>query len=377
MMKRTTRISIIHMLPLEYYPPVTNMIQSLINENHFVLQVVSSHNPKGRPAYHQPHVRIKRIRYPAHINNFWKRLWAYVTLLWQPLWYLIQFKPEVILYMEPHSALPVYLYKRGFRPKVKLFIHHHEYYAPEEFKAKGNSTVRLWHTLETRYLFKKACWISQTNTDRLQMFHKDYPFIPDDRLRTLPNYPPKSWLSENAVPQDKAPLKLLYIGALSFENTYIKDIVTFVKDQQGQIELQIYAYNASQDVTTFLEGLKLPYIHFYKEGVAYHQIPQVAKDCHIGLVLYKAHNLNYTYNAPNKLFEYVACGLEVWVPHVMKGCQPYISMEQRPVVRTVDYTNLNERLLSDFYKHLKWPYQPSAYNCETALQPLIQALKQA
>ena len=35
-------------------------------------------------------------------------------------------------------------------------------------------------------------------------------------------------------------------------------------------------------------------------------------DYHIGLTLYNGHIPNFVYNVPNKVFEYLACGLDVW-----------------------------------------------------------------
>ena len=54
-------------------------------------------------------------------------------------------------------------------------------------------------------------------------------------------------------------------------------------------------------------------------------MPALLADYDIGLILYKAHTKNYKYNAPNKLFEYLVCGLKVFYPDVMLGIKPYIT----------------------------------------------------
>jgi len=371
------RVFILHMLPLEYYPPVTNLLDVLAKDGSLTVQVFSTHNTKNRPAYSNPNIAIYRCTYPAYLKNPIGKVLAFIQYILGPLRRLMRFKPDSILYFEPHSAMPVYLYQKFVNSKVQVAIHHHEYYAKEDFNGPSMASVRWFHRLETGYLYHKAYWISQTNAQRLALFKNDHKFVKDSVLQMLPNYPPNSWL-QTAKPtiQDK-PLKLLYVGALSFENTFIEEIIGFVLAHSASVTLDIYTYNASASVKDYLHHINAPSIRFFEEGIAYNAIPELAQQYHIGLVLYKGHNLNYIHNAPNKLFEYMACGLEVWVPEVMTGCLPYLNHKERPVVRTVDYTNLNDTLLTDYQNHVNLPFKPSPYHCEAALQPLIKALKQA
>jgi hypothetical protein len=61
----------------------------------------------------------------------------------------------------------------------------------------------------------------------------------------------------------------------------------------------------------------------------------------VGLILYKATSLNFRFNAPNKLFEYLAAGLDVWFPMEMLGCYPYLRNDYYPKVMKVDFTRLS------------------------------------
>lgn len=371
------RVFILHMLPLEYYPPVTNLLDVLTEESSMHLAVFSTHNTKNRAAYSNPKTAIFRTAHPAYFKNTVGKMLAYIRYVLWPLWRIIRFKPDSIVYFEPHSAMPAYVYQKFLDSKVQVFIHHHEYYAKAEFNAPSMAAVRWFHRLETGYLYLKARWISQTNAQRQALFKNDHPYVKESVLQILPNYPPQSWLqtTQHTIPPKR--LKLLYIGALSFENTYIKELVGFVLAHSAHVTLDIYAYNTSSSVKDYLHNINANAIRFFEDGIAYNSIPELAKQYHVGVVLYKGHNLNYIYNAPNKLFEYMACGLEVWVPMVMTGCQPYLNRATRPVVRTVDYTNLNDNLLADYQSHLDLPFVPAAYSCNAALQPLIKALKKA
>ena len=167
-------------------------------------------------------------------------------------------------------------------------------------------SVRFFHKLETTFLYKKAAWISQTNSHRLDFFSKDHPYVPKSILFSLANYPPISWAkSLKKRSKIKGPIKLLYIGALSFENTYIREIVTFVRNNPNSIKLDIFSYNMHNDVLSWLQSESIENISLNAFGIPYDQIPKIASSYDIGLVLYKGHNINYQYNAPNKLFEYL------------------------------------------------------------------------
>lgn len=49
-------------------------------------------------------------------------------------------------------------------------------------------------------------------------------------------------------------------------------------------------------------------------GINYSDLPGVIRAYDVGVILYNGHIANYVFNAPNKLFEYLACGLDVWSP---------------------------------------------------------------
>jgi hypothetical protein len=368
------KVFILHLLPLEYYPPVTNLIEVFGQDHRFSVQVFSSHNHKKREVFKSSSSKIFRSVYPAYASNAFFKLWAFFSISLKPLWYLWCFKPDTLVYLEPHSALPAYLYKRFFRPKVRLYIHHHEYYSPDEFYAPGMSSVRWFHQLETSYLFRKATWISQTNAQRIDLFHKDYPYIQKEVLHTLANYPPKSWSSRKSQRKPGGKVSLLYVGALSFENTHIEALVNFINANSHLVILTIYSFNTSPAVGEFLERQDPTTIRYFKDGINYQEIPKVASNYDIGLILYTGHNLNYTFNAPNKLFEYLACGLDVWVPIEMEGCKPFLNEIGKPVVKMIDFKKLNAQLLLDFNEKIENTIVKSDYSCEKEALPLVESI---
>ena len=370
------RVYIIHLLPLEYYPPITNLLNILSKDKLVKTAVFSTKNNKYRPRFQTKNIQISRTNYPGYQKNIILKFWSFFTYVFLPLWQIIVFKPHVLMYYEPHSALPAYLYKRFFNPRVKLFIHHHEYYAPEEFQGPAMRSVRFFHKLETTFLYKKAAWISQTNSYRLDFFSKDYPYVPKSTLFSLANYPPLSWAkSLKKRSKIKGPIKLLYIGALSFENTYIREIVTFVRNNPNSIKLDIFSYNMHNDVLSWLQSESIENISLNAFGIPYDQIPKIASSYDIGLVLYKGHNINYQYNAPNKLFEYLVCGLDVWVPKELLGCKAYLNSQTRPFVLDVNYNNLSMANFNSIKEENSFGDSLIQYNAEDEAIKLLQQIK--
>jgi len=372
------KIAYLHNLPLEYYPPATNTLDLLGREKKSEVCAYTTHNRKNRKAYKNKAVTVYRSHSPNPESNF---LWRAGVALWWHLRTAVSmwaFKPDAIIYFEPHSAIAAYLYYRFFRGNARLFIHHHEYYAPEDYLRPGMRLPHLGCRLEQSYLFRHAAWISQTNEDRLRLAKEHHPKVPDDVWRTLPNYPPKDWCSKEKrtdAAKKEGRLRLIYVGSASFQDTYIREIVRWVASHPDTVLLHISGYNVAQDAWEWLEKERFPNVTFDANGYEYDELPNILVDFDIGLVLYKGNTTNFVYNVPNKVFEYLACGLDVWYPKEMKG------------MRNMDWGGINKPLEIDFQlltSHHSINYPPRARNAhlkpdfpfsaENALLPLLDEL---
>mgnify|MGYP000887642636 CR=1 FL=1 len=313
-------------MPLEYYPPVTNFLNVIVKHAFFV-KVWTTRNTKERLTYYNEKLKtVNRSPFPKQSDKVLKRLFKYFCFNIFCFIELVKYKPEAIIYYESYSVYPVFLYMKFFGNATKLYIHYHEYEDQENYK-NGMKQVKYYHKLEKEFLYKKATWISQTNTDRIQMFASDHPKLPSEILKIMPNYPPKTWSTQvnGKSKASKDIIRTVYIGSLSLKDTFIKEYCDWVLKQKGKVYFHIYAYNLHDDTILYLKSLNTDYIVFYTKGVEYNKMPTLLADYDIGLILYKAHTKNYKYNAPNKLFEYQACGLKVLYPDVMLGISPYDS----------------------------------------------------
>ncbi|MCG1036557.1 hypothetical protein [Polaribacter sargassicola] len=339
------KLAVVHYLPLEFYPPVTNLLNCISESNTVKTQVFSTHNNKDRKAYTNNSLdAIFRVSAPKEKEHIIIRLFKYILFNLYVFFKLCVLRPDAILYYESYSVGPVYWYFKLFGNNTKLYIHYHEYASSNWYK-NGMKLVKLYHKQEQSFLYQKAVNISQTNKDRIALFLKDNPMVSKDKMLELPNYPAKSWNEKvDKVALNTEVIKTVYVGSLSLKDTYIQEYCEWVEKQNGKVIFDIYAYNLHQDTIDYLIKLNSKWINFNQKGVEYNEMPKLLPKYNVGVILYKASTDNYKFNAPNKLFEYMACGLEVWYSDKMLGIRDY-NKQTSPRILSVNFTDINTTAL--------------------------------
>jgi hypothetical protein len=279
-----------------------------------------------------------------------------------------------VLYYESISALPVVICNRLFpnRP-ARLFIHFHEYFSEGEYQ-KQSYLSRMGRKYE-KSLFDKANWISHTNSDRLRLFKKDIDVpLNESILKVLPNYPSKYWNSlPNTTKTNKSDkIRFLHIGSISFEGLYLKELLLeFGNDDT--YELHFYSHSTD---TSLINWLKQYDNVFYHGSIDYNDIPKkVYGKYDIGLVLYKGNSLNFTYNAPNKIFEYLALDLDVWCSKKLLTAHNFETKETFPKVVLVDFQDLQNINIPEALDMKGLRYEKSSYFYEEIYLEFIEHLK--
>ena len=399
------KVAVIHWFPVEYYPPVTNCMNFFAAQSGINLHCYSSTDSRGREPYVHPDVKIVRFTSPSSSDGRLKRLAKY---LWFPIavfFHLMRLRPDCVLYYEPQSSVPALLYS-AINWRCRIMIHHHEYHDPEQFFRPGMRLARLYHWLEKCFLFRRAKWISHTNERRLELFHTDHPTIDSKKLKVLANYPPIHWQERSRVAKSKTKtqaeshhdsqqLKLVYVGSVSMHDTFIQPLVDWIVNRSdNRVTLDVYAYNADEKTKTFLKDVMTPFtevatdsthrdgearppIRYFQQGIDYNDLPEELARYDVGVILYRCNTTNYKYNASNKLFEYLACGLEVWYPPQMLGVKPYSQDDVFPRVMEVDYDRLNDLDLNQMESRNHLPAAVPPPNCEQEFQKLAAAINKS
>lgn len=363
------KLTIIHFHPIEKYPPLQNLINYITeHRKNIFVNLITTTEQKATYTYTNSQAVIKRINIVQGNSLF--TLFSFLKFTMVTLFDLIFNKPDKLIYYESVSSFPVFIYTLLNR-KIDVYIHYHEYTTKDQYK-KEMRVIYFSHLFE-KYLYKKAKWISHTNKKRLELFAKDNGLdIKDKRLNVLPNYPPKAWqyyaIREKII--DPQHIRLVYIGSLSMVNMYTKELFDWIVLQNGKITLDIYSNNLRSDVTKYYVQIKSKHINLH-EGLPYHDLPNLLKAYDIGIIIYKKFTLNYIYNAPNKLFEYSACNLDVWFSEDMIGSYTYIKEESLPKVIKVNFKDLDNFDIENAIDHRNLLYRENLYYCETVYDNFV------
>lgn len=355
------RIAIIHFQPLEIYPPAVNFINFISCKSGSVKVKVFSTKTTAPVAKYRFDSAIDVYRIGTLNQSRPKicRAGHYFLYYFSVFFHLLFYRPTDILYYETLSFLPVYWYiyimgKLGRQARV--FCHYHEYISATEYE-KGIFLNRRIHSLEKRK-YPMMAWISHTNMDRMRMFIEDNLNVNVERTYILPNYPPLYWRKLARNQGDSSVLSVVYAGALGMDTMFIKEFADWVNRQNGSVIWDIYSWQSSHDLLEYLSKTKNQYVQF-KGHVNYDNLPATLNKYQVGVILYKGHIPNYIYNAPNKLFEYLAVGLDVWYPKTMIGIKEYVRDSEVPKVLELDYENMND---FDFRRAIDKMHLPIAIN---------------
>ena len=222
---------------------------------------------------------------------------------------MIFVKPEEIVAFETLSIWPAYFYKK-INKNVNIHVHHHEYASLEELVA-SSSYIKFLHRKE-KELFKQATF-SHTNEDRKVLYLKDHANIIAAKVEVYPNLPPLSWWNDFGSKKKawKGPkIKMVYVGALDLDTMYVKEVVEWMHDYPELFELTFISHQMNAETRSYIESKAGCQIELM-EPINYANLPTELIKYDLGLILYKGHLLNHIYSVPNKVNEYLYCGLKV------------------------------------------------------------------
>jgi hypothetical protein len=371
------RLAILHFNPLELYPPVMNLLRFLAREScpELEIRVYTLRTEEDVPDFDAPGPAVLIIRKGMlkAVQNSFGRYGLYAHYYTSVTWDLFRWKPDAVMTYETLSFFPAYLYKRFFRRRSALMIHYHEYMSLHDYES-GMFLNRWFHRLE-KSLYPQTSWVSHTNEERMRRFLADngdrqvpHPFI-------LPNYPPCDWIRTEPGKIHR-PVRIVYVGSLGMESMYLKEFAEWVIGQQGRVIWDIYALHVAADIEAYLLAVHPEWIRF-KGACYYYDLPSLLPDYDIGVVLYRGIIPNHIYAVSNKVFEYTACGLDVWYAREMVGTHRYDTPPNVfPRIAAVDFSAPGGPDLEKMLDRTGLEFRSSSYFCEEALVPLIEKMRE-
>ncbi|MGB4773113.1 MAG: hypothetical protein WBP58_16745 [Chitinophagaceae bacterium] len=235
--------------------------------------------------------------------------------------------------------------------------------------------VKMVHSWE-KSAYRKTVWISQTNMDRARMFVNDLGIKGQNiSLKIMPNYPQRRW-AEGYTKTVWAPaerVRLVYIGAVDLENICFAEIIDWIERQKGRFELDIFSNQDPALVQGYAKQVNARFVRFLG-SVPYMELPALLVKYDVGLILYRGGSKNFMYNAPNKLFEYLAVGLDVWYPSHLEGIKPYTRLDKHPMVVPMDIANMDTFNVDDVYQLPGIQFELMGYFAEDVYHELLSAM---
>jgi hypothetical protein len=160
-------------------------------------------------------------------------------------------------------------------------------------------------------------------------------------FQVMPNYPPQSWSLYQTDFGSKKKTRLVFVGSLGYDNMYLQETIDWVLFNKEFLTLDIYAYNIDQKAKDLLESIEDDSIKYYG-GISYESLPATLKNYDVGLVIYKPFSYNTVIAVSNKVFEYLACGLDVWFSEDMSYTLPYIRDKSFPKIIALDFKKIRD-----------------------------------
>jgi hypothetical protein len=335
-----SRICIVHFNAIEKYPPAINFLRYIAtHKKDEEILVITTWPDDHNKTITIPGITINRVVKGGKNAGRIKRVWQYVQYHVKGFRAIKKFKPDSILYYETLSAGIPALYKKLVNGRVNIFVHYHEYTSLQEYNT--GMVLNRWLRNVELGLYAETKWVSHTNEDRMNMFLEDIKGIKPPHTYIWPNYPPADWF-EKAVTvarkQDKR-IGFVYVGALSLDTMYTKEMATWVAAHEESCYWDIYSNNHDKEVLQFLDSLGARNITF-KGAVDYNSLPLVLPGYDVGVILYSGAIDNYIYCIPNKLYEYYVCGLHVIYPSVIKSVRLFKAANEKPWVKGIDFTSI-------------------------------------
>lgn len=340
-----------------------NLINTLLSKK-FELVVYSTNQNKNWFLKNNLIIR----RFSHSFGSFIQRYYCYVLFNIGGFLKLIFDRPQIVMCFETYSIGPVFFYKMMY-PKTEIFIHFHEFDGVEQ-KLNTSGYVRFLQRLEN-ILMHNAKWISHTNNDRINLFLSEHRDIKQERVVQFPNYPIREiWKTENRRIFNSESIKLVYVGALGVNTTYIVEILDWISHVDSVFELTIFPGNIDPEVKILIEKHEGSNIRL-EEKIPYYDLPKILHNFDVGLVLYNGNVPNMVFNVPNKVNEYLACGLNVWYSDVLVTTQTFSKENPDYPLFAVDFSKGIQMEVPPISEE---PFEYRHWH-EDAVKPLMDALQ--
>lgn len=275
---------------------------SILQELGFAVTFVGRELPQSlpfSPAY-------KTVRFKLWFN---KGFLFYANYNLRLFWFLLWRKYDLYLSNDLDTLLPNYLVSRLKRKP--LIYDSHEYFTGVPEIQHRPLVKKTWTTLE-KFIFPKLKEIITVNQSIADLYQKEY----GKKLLVVRNIS-DSYLPENprsrkelGLPEDK--FILINQGAGINVDRGMEEMIEALRLLSNEVVLLLVGRgDVLPKIQADLENDELKERIIFIPPQPYKKMLEYTMAADLGLSLDKDTNLNYRFSLPNKLFDYIKCGIPV------------------------------------------------------------------
>lgn len=297
--------------------------------------------------------------YKTHRFKLWftKGALFYANYNLRLFFYLLTQKFDILLANDLDTLLPNFLVsKLKHKP---LVYDNHEYYTGVPELANRPMIRGIWKSIE-RWIFPKLKYVYTVNESIADQFQKEYT-IPVGVVRNVPFAIPETQFSKTVMrqrfglPEDKF-IVILQGNGINVDRGAEEAVLAmqFVEDV-----LLLIAGNGDviEKLKEIVEEKELNNKVVFKSRMPFDELVNYTRCADLGLTLDKNTNINYRFSLPNKLFDYIQCGIPVLASDLVEVKKIILNYNIGTIVAKVfplELAKMIHEIKCDEYKQQLW-----------------------
>ncbi len=352
---------------LKYKGRLLKQIKTLQGAGHECLLIHGQveDTPPDYGVYDFRTVPIRLIRDPNKIKNFYN----HIRFNFQAAEKIKEISPGAVVCVELYGALSGALAR--FRQTVPKFV----FDCNELFMQMGMGRTKqmFWSPIHN-WIFRRADVVMHAEEQRLLYCQKMYKSKAEHfLLENLPQGSAGTRLADKN--RSGGPLRAVYLGALLPDRCCEEVIKAFAGIPPEIASCDFIGFGApadEQSLKDLLSELKIAHVRFLPP-VKHSEMFEVLTQYDAGLAFYENINLNQYYCAPNKIYDYLACGVPV-ISNDYPGLKKVLednrvgvcvhditAASMQAALQKISTENFAGNITAEIRKRYSWQYQADAY----------------
>lgn len=331
------KLCVVHYLPIEQYPPLQNLMEALGAQER-MSSVIFCGSVEALE-HHSQVVTENMVAYysPFTHDGGWRQKCEFAKRV-----RIESLKRQFDCVLAFGDELSGLVCSR-ITSKVKA-LHLHELPPKLSFRNKYISKTLFFEIVMLHFAIRRFRWVSQVTPKRAEIFSRRFHV----QCRNLFNFPPASFTSINLEKRENRRLRVIYVGSCNPISVQVSTLKVLCRSQK--VELSVLPTNTQGlEQLKNLRGIKV------LDRVPYPELPGLLQQFDVGLILYNGHSDNMRFGVPNKLAEYLRCGLHVVYHNALESVTEFVNacklnsmvhMLPQDISRQVEYieTEVSERV---------------------------------